>query len=188
MQRLASHASDLQEAGTFLAQMQTVEQKRQLLAEPDPVAPLLSGLAQILREELNRLDGEYASRHEAGMRRLNDDMNWQQLKPEQHYQLMSEQNLRETDQPKVSVQTTKDVLNTLDTCNLANFKARVAALPGRFDEVLKGAAALCEPKVQFIHVPSRTLQNEEELEAWLDEVRQKLKAHLKNGPVRFQEK
>ena len=188
LQRLASHASDLQEAGTFLAQMQTVEQKRQLLAEPDPVAPLLSGLAQILREELNRLDGEYASRHEAGMRRLNDDMNWQQLKPEQHYQLMSEQNLRETDQPKVSVQTTKDVLNTLDTCNLANFKARVAALPGRFDEVLKGAAALCEPKVQFIHVPSRTLQNEEELEAWLDEVRQKLKAHLKNGPVRFQEK
>ncbi|MBQ4492427.1 MAG: BREX system P-loop protein BrxC, partial [Deltaproteobacteria bacterium] len=188
LQRLASHASGLQEAGTLLAQIQTVEQKRQLLAEPDPVAPLLSGLVQILREELNRLDGEYAARHKAGMSRLDDDRNWQQLKPEQRYQLMSKQNLREADQPKVSVQTTQDVLKTLDTCDLANFKARVAALSARFDEVLKGAAALCEPQVQFVHVPIRTLQNEEELEAWLDEVRQKLKAHLKNGPVRFQEK
>jgi hypothetical protein len=61
-----AHASGLQDAEVILAQVKTIEQQRQLLEEPDPVAPLIANLTQLLRDELNKLDNEYAARHARG--------------------------------------------------------------------------------------------------------------------------
>ena len=63
------------------------------------------------------------------------------------------------------------------------FADRVAAMPARFDNVASGAAELCEPQAQFIQVPRRTLKTDEEIEAWVDDVKQQLKAALQNGPI-----
>jgi hypothetical protein len=183
LKRLMAHASALQDAEVILAQVKTIEQQRQLLEEPDPIGPLIAGLTQLLRDELNRLDGEYASGHAEGRGRLVDDSNWQQLEPEQRYQLMSAQFLHEAARPKVAVQSTSDVLTTLDNCALSMFADRVAAMPARFDNVASGAAELCEPQAQFIQVPRRTLKTEEEIDAWVIEVKQQLKTALNQGPV-----
>jgi len=183
LKRLMTHASGLQDAEVILAQVKTIEQQRQLLEEPDLVGPLIANLTQLLRDELNKLDGEYASRHAEGLKRLADDSNWQQLEPEQRYQLMSAQFLHESARPKVEVQSTSDVLTTLDNCALSMFADRVAAMPARFDNVASGAAELCEPQAQFIQVPRRTLKTDEEIDAWVDDVKQQLKAALQNGPI-----
>ena len=183
LKRLMAHASELQDAEVILAQVKTIEQQRQLLEEPDLVGPLIANLTQLLRDELNKLDGEYASRHAEGLKRLADDSNWQQLEPEQRYQLMSAQFLHESARPKVEVQSTSDVLTTLDNCALSMFADRVAAMPVRFDNVASGAAELCEPQAQFIQVPRRTLKTDEEIDAWVDDVKQQLKAALQNGPI-----
>ena len=145
-----AHALGLQDAEVILAQAKTIEQQRQLLEEPDPVGPLIVGLTQRLRDELNRLDGEYASRHEEGLKRLAADSNWQQLEPEQHDQLMSAQFLHDSARPKVEVQSSSDVLTTLDNCTLSMFADRVAAMPARFENVASAVAEFCEPKAQFI--------------------------------------
>ena len=89
----------------------------------------------------------------------------------------------ETARPAVNVQTTADVLNTLNYCTLVMFNDKVAAMPWRFDNVLKAAAELCEPEVQFISIPRRTLKTPAEIDAWADETKQLLKAALNNGPV-----
>lgn len=183
LKRLMAHASGLQDAEVILAQLKTIEQQRQLLEEPDLVAPLIANLTQLLRDELNKLDVEYASRHAEGLKRLADDSNWQQLESEQRYQLMSAQFLHESARPKVEVQSTSDVLTTLDNCALSMFGDRVAAMPARFDNVASGAAELCEPQAQFIQVPRRTLKTDEEIDAWVDDVKQQLKAALQNGPI-----
>ena len=47
----------------------------------DPVTPLVASLTQLLRDELNRLHGDYQTRHKNGMARLDADTNWQQLGP-----------------------------------------------------------------------------------------------------------
>ena len=78
---------------------------------------------------------------------------------------------------------TDDVLTTLDNCTLSMFADRVAAMPVRFDNVASAAAELCEPKAQFIQVPRRTLKTNEEIDAWVDDVKQQLKAALQNGPI-----
>ena len=183
LERLMAHASGLREAEVILAQVKTIEQQRQLLEDPDLVAPLITNLTQLLRDELNKLNDEYASRHEQGMQLLADDGNWKQLEPEQRNQLLSEQRLTLSDRPTVAVQSTSDVLATLDHCSLSMFTDRVAALPSRFDNVAVGAAELCEPEIQFVSVPRRTLKTGDEIDAWAEEVKGQLKGALAKGPV-----
>ncbi len=112
-----------------------------------------------------------------------DDSNWRQLEPEQRYQLISAQFLHESARPNVAVQSTSDVMATLDNCALSMFADRVAAMPARFDNVASGAAELCEPQAQFIQVPRRTLKNDEEIDSWINDVKQQLKAALQHGPI-----
>ena len=183
LKRLMNHAGGIQDAELILAQVKTIEEQRQLLEEPDLIVPLVGNLTQRLRDELNRLDKEYEIRHEGGIKRLHEDPNWQQLEPEQRYHLMSSQLLHESARPKVEVQSTVDVLTTLDKCSLSMFADRVAAMPARFDNLAAEAAEMCEPKVQFIRVPHRTLKTEEDIDAWIHEVEQLLKAALPEGPV-----
>jgi hypothetical protein len=180
---LAGHAAGLPGCDVLIAQVKTVETQRQLLEEPEPFVPLIASLTQALREELNRLDGEYASRHDQGMKRLGGDSNWKQLDPEQRYQLLSGQLLHGTARPKVEVQSTSDVLATLATCPLDKFDAFVAAIPGRFDNVAAEAATLCEPEVQFVPVSRRILKTDDEIDAWLAEAKKQLTAALQKGPV-----
>lgn len=181
--QLSSHANGLQDADILRSQMDTIKKHRQLLDEPDPVLPILNGMAQMLREQLNLLDAQYAGLHTKGMDHLSQNANWNHLEPEQRNQLLSEQSLTIPDRPSISVQSNQDVLETLDKCSLAMFEDKVAAMPGRFDNVSKGAAKLCEPKVQFFHVPSRTLKDESDLSTWLTEVEEQLREALAEGPV-----
>jgi hypothetical protein len=132
---------------------------------------------------LNRLDHDYAVRQAEGLARLGEDGNWRQLEPEQRYQLLSAQSLHEAARPLVAVQSTDDVLTTLDHCALSTFSDRVAAMPARFEQVAQAAAELCEPQAQFIQVPRRTLKTDAEIDDWLDEVQQRLRAALELGPV-----
>ena len=186
LKRLMAHAAPLPDAEIIRAQVQHLEQQRQLLEEPDPIAPLVANLTQLLRDELNRLDKEYQTRHENGMEQLRDDANWQQLEPEQRYQLMSAQHLHEAARPKVEVQSTADVLATLDSVSLSMFADRVAAMPARFNNAAASAAELLEPEAQFIQVPRRTLKTEEDIDAWLEDVRGQLKIALDKGPIVIQ--
>ncbi len=183
LKRLLAHARDLDDAAVIIAQVATIEQQRQLLMEPDPLVPLIAALAQFLRDQLGCLDREYQLRHEQGMERLRADSNWQQLEPEERNRLLTEQKLTLSDRPAVALQSTSDILATLDNCNLAMFADRVAAMPSRFDNVAATAAEMCEPQAQFVQVPRRTLKSEEEIEAWLTEVKQQLKAALHQGPI-----
>ena len=183
LKRLMAHAAGIQDAEVIQAQIEAIEQHRQLLEEPDPVAPLVADLTQMLRNELNRLDREYESRHQQGLKRLQEDPNWQQLEPGQRNQLLEGQRLTLKDRPEVKVQSTTDVLATLDNCALSMFADRVAAMPARFDNVAANAAEMCEPEIQFIEVPRRTLKTDEEIDAWAEDVKQQLKAALQQGPI-----
>jgi len=81
------------------------------------------------------------------------------------------------------VANTDEVLATVDCLSLSSFADRVAALSSRFDAVAAAAAELCEPEIQFISLPRRTLKTAEEIDLWAEEVKQQLKAGLAKGPV-----
>jgi hypothetical protein len=153
------------------------------LAEPDPITPLVASLTQLLRDELNRLHADYQRRHQNGMARLSADANWRQLEPEQRNSLLADQKLALVHEPKVQVATTDEVLATVDHLSLSSFADRVAAIDSRFEAVAAAAAELCEPEIQFIALPRRTLKTDLEIDDWLAEVEQKLKVAVKDGPI-----
>ena len=183
LKRLTDHATGLLDTDAILAQVNTIEQQRQLLEDPDPVTPLIANLTQLLRDELNKLNRKYDTCHKRGMQSLGDDGNWRQLEQKQRNQLLSEQRLISSHRPTVAVQSTDDVLKTLDRYSLSRFTDCVAALPGRFGHVAIAAAKWCEPKIQFVDVPHRTLKTAKEIDAWAEEAKSRLKAALSKGPV-----
>lgn len=180
---LTKHTEGLPDADVYQTQAKQIEEQRLLLAEPDQIAPLLNTVVQLLREELNMLDGQYTTMHEEGMSQLSQDSNWQQLELEQKDNLLSDHYLTLSQRPEVKVQTTDDVLATLGKISLVSLKDRVVALPGRFEQVLQAAAEEMEPEVSFVHIPRRTLKTEEEIDSWLKEVRKQLFEALRQGPV-----
>ena len=189
LKRLMQHAQGLSDNPgaanilTIKAQVEVIEQQRQLLQNPNSIKPLITNLTQMLRDALNSLHNDYSYRHKLGMQRLENDSNWQQLDPGQRNLLLSGARLTMSASPNVDVQSTNHVLSTLDSCNLLVFADRVAALPGRFDKVAVEVAELCEPEIQFVDLPRRTLKTDDEINAWVDEVMKIFKAALAIGPV-----
>lgn len=181
--RLMKQANGLSDADVLVAQVKHIEQQRQLLEEPDPIAPLINSFTQLLREELNHLQADYQSRHQKGMARLDADTNWQQLEPEQRNSLLTTQKLTLSDVPKVQVANTEEVLLTVERLSLSSFVDRVAAIDSRFDAVLVASAELMEPQAQFVSVPKRTLKTDTDIDAWLLEVGKTMKDALAKGPV-----
>jgi hypothetical protein len=183
LQRLVIRADGLADIDAYRAQVESIEQQRQLLTDPDPMAPIISNLTQALRGALNKLDQDYQVGHKQGMERLDNDSNLQQLDPDQRNQLLSQQRLTLNEQPQVSVESTQKVLKTLEQYSLTGFADRIAALPSRFDNVIEAAGQVCEPHIQFIQMPRRTLKTDEDIDAWADDAKQQLKAALQKGPV-----
>jgi len=186
LNRLTDLAAGIQDVDIILAQVKNIEQQRQLLEEPDLIGPLVANLTQLLRNELNKFHREYQDSYKQGMERLENDTNWQQLEPEQRDRLLGEQKLTLADQPEVKLGSTDEVLQTLEQVNLSTFADRVAAMSSRFDKLDANAAKLLEPATQLIQVPRRMLKTEDEIDAWVEDVKQQLKDALQQGPIVIQ--
>jgi hypothetical protein len=184
--KLLGHARTLSDYEVTAAQISLIEQQRQLLIDPDPVAAILTGLVQALRLELNRLHREYKESYNQGMNRLANDSNWNQLEPEQREQLLALHHLQDADEPMVEVKNSEEVLSTLERLPIDSFNDRIAALPARFSKVLEDAAKILEPEVKTVYIPRRTLKTEEEIDAWVNEVKTQLKSALVQGPIMIQ--
>jgi hypothetical protein len=183
LKRLLKHAEGLPDVDMLAAQVNTIEQRRQLLEDPDLVAPIVAKVSQLLREELNRMDIQYQTLHQRGMERLQNDNCWQQIDTQQRNELFVEQKLTLASKPTIQVQSTTEVLTTLDLSPLSMLSDRIAAMPSRFDKVASDAAMLCEPKAQQVKIPRRTLKTQEDIDAWLQEVRGQCELAIQQGPV-----
>jgi len=183
LKKLSGHAKELSEAEMIVSQVKHIEKERQLLEKTDLIEPLNKNFTQLLRKELNTINESFETCWEKGEERLKDDANWKQLEPDQKYKLRANQQLIEGSKPKVNVESSDSILVTLDSLSLTGFKDRVAAMPARFDRLILEAARIMEPEIQEVTLPSRTIKNEDDLQAWLSKTKVILQEKLKKGPV-----
>lgn len=181
--RLAKHLDSLENAEIYLAQIQTIEKERQLLSDPNPFTPLVSGMVQIIRSELNAIKSQWDDEWKKRESVLEKDTNWNKLEPEQKYDLRSRNQLTENAVPVIAVDSTASILATLDNYSINALHDRLAALPGRYAHLSQGATTLLEPKAQFISFSSATIKTEAEFDEWIAEKKREVLAALKNGPV-----
>jgi hypothetical protein len=178
---LAGHAAKLAEADDARQQIKTIGGERQLLADPDPVAPLCDNLVQVLREQLTAYHSRYQHLHQEGLIALKKADAWLKLSHEQHQSILDQNGL--TTVPGIRVGTETEVIASLEAMSLEMWQARCDALPQRFQHAQREAAKMIEPKVVYVTLPSATIHNDAELEAWLAKARKEIAGKLKDGPV-----
>jgi len=184
LEQMAKHAKGLAEADQCLAHAEAVRANRLLLEASDPVAPIRTALADILRNALNRAQENHEKAYSNALEVLTDSLTWQKVSAGDQARILSEVALAAPSKPEVG--SDNALVAALDLKNLEARKTEAEAVPNRVTNALNKAAQLLEPKVQFVPVEKIVLRNESDVDNWLAAQRIKLLDALKIGPVQVQ--
>ena len=170
-------------AGTeaVVQSVNAIRSNRALLADPDPVPPLIQGLINELRSALNASQAAVQQAHADGMAVLAANPALKALKKDVRADLTARFTLQlpATD----PVDTEEHIVSALKTASLTNRRTLIEALPQRFRLAVEEAARLLAPKAVRVTLPSATITNDQELEVWVTESRTAIKTQLDTGPV-----
>lgn len=178
---LDGYATGLPEAKEWTKSIAAISTNRSLVADPDPVPPLLQKAVKVLRDAITKLQDDLAAAFALGEELTAKSDVWQRLNPDQRKDLTARFQLS-TPAP-VMLGTEDEVLAALRGSSLSERRNLVDAVPQRFARALEEAARLLEPKAVRVILPSATIKTETELDAWLDTARQQIAEKLKDGPV-----
>lgn len=178
---LLRHAKGLAPYATLKSEADAIEAQRSLLADPDPVRPLLDNVVDLLRQALNAKLTAFEQAFNQQDAQLKADADWNRLTDEQRATLSHQHHLH-APQP-ISLGTPEQLQDALDACDLEHWISKTQALPSRFDAARHAAVQLLKPNVVQVNLPRRTLNDEAELKAWLAEVEALLADKLQQGPV-----
>ena len=106
---------------------------------------------------------------------------WSKVSDSQGQSILDQNGL--TTVPGIKVGTEAEVITSLEGMSLEMWQARCDAMPQRFQNAQRDAAKMIEPKVVYVTLPSATIHNDAELEAWVAKARKHIQENLKNGPV-----
>ena len=182
--QLVAFLGDDAAATALKVEQRAVLDGRQLLAEPDPVPPLVHRASDALRAALNQSYAHYAAQFSASMQVLQQEPDWQKLDAADQASILTPAGLSATE-PAPAVGTLADLLASLAQCTPQRWGERHDAIAGKLQQARVACARKLEPKVQQLQVPSRMVRTEAELDAWLADVRAAALAKLQIGPVQL---
>ena len=182
--RLMGYLDGHDEAPTLQAERQAVVDGRQLLANPDPVPPLVDRASNALRSALNDAHAAYSSQFRTAVASLQGHADWGRLNPADRATILSQVGLAAAE-PAPAVGTLDELLASLAQCTPARWRERHDAITGKLQQARAACSKKLEPKVQPYAVPPRIVRDEAELDAWLAEVRAAALAKLALGPVQL---
>jgi hypothetical protein len=161
--------------------LQDIKTHRYLLANPDPLPPIISEASAALRTRLNETYSSWEAAWQEAETRLNQDENWQKLSPEQKHQFRQSHGLFSEKKPDVD--TPEAIAAALTARGFSEWQSMIKALHSRVDDVLLEAATVFEPKTQTVRLSIGTIKNQADLDAWLEQIRKQIGDALAAGPV-----
>lgn len=181
LQDLLRRARDLAPSDALQAEADAIQNRRDLLASPDPVRPLLDRVVQLLRDALNARLQAFEQAHAQQQALLQADADWGRLSDAQRADLAAKHHLAAPVLPELG--TPEQLQDALEARDLEGWADRTQALASRFDAARHAAVQLLTPDVVRVTLPRRTLNNPQEVQAWLAEVETLLKEKIQQGPV-----
>jgi hypothetical protein len=176
LQRLLRHADGLAIADSIDRAARGIQEGRQLLDDPDPVAPLLIELTQALRTELHRVIEELETAQRTAVQELEAWDMWTSLGSGLRQTLIDEAKLASI--APLDVSNGAHLLEALDATPLGAWRDRISLVPSRRDQVRQRAAMTLEPGSVAVTLPSGTLKTRDDLDHYLNEVRDRVQPHL----------
>jgi hypothetical protein len=178
-QHLLRHAVGLEGRAAAAATLEAVAGSRSLLDDPDPVAPVVSVLADVLRVALADRIGEFVKARDAALAALAASAPWSALPEKRRTEILATAGL--ADHQAAAIGTTTELLATLDAWPLADWQVRTDAVGAQAAKAHELAAretardaVVVKPAHGFIH-------DTPELDAYLDDLRRAITPHLDAG-------
>lgn len=175
-QRLLKHADGLAVVAEVSPSLDAIQEGRQLLDDPDPLAPIVSQLIDALRAEVQRLASQLESEQKAAVAELEDWEDWAKLAPADREAIVSEASLFAASAQDVS--SAEKLLASLDDSPLRAWSDRISLVPSRRDQARLRAAKELEPESVSVSAPSATIKTSHDLEAYIDVLRKRVQPHL----------
>lgn len=174
-------ATGLPEADACALSIAAITRDRTLLAEPDPVPELTKQLTAALRGALGRLQDDLAAAFQAGEATLAASPVWADQTDEARAAIAADCQL--TPPPQDALGTDDEILAALRARTLTDRRNLLDAVPQRFARALAEAARQSTPEAVRVVLPGAIINDTDELDQWLAEVRQQVEAQLEIGPV-----
>ena len=152
---------------------------RQLLDEPDPIAPLLKQVAAALRTEVLQRAEDLASAQRAAVEELEAWPDWAQLDVADREAILKDAKLVPVPSPDVA--SDASLLDALDQTSLSAWQDRISLVAHQRDQARQRAAKQLEPESVSVAVPSATIKTGEDLDRYVDELRARVQPHLAAG-------
>ncbi len=162
-------------------EQQAILTNRSLLAEPNPVKPLIRNAITALRDAIVHHQSEYQKEYDRCLLQLEADEQWQKLPANEQQDVLQKFNI--TTMPPLDLSSNDKVLESLEHCTLGQWQDRTASLISKFDRARAEAVQRLQPRVQIVHSPRKLISNDEELKQWLEEAEANIRAKLADGPV-----
>lgn len=176
LQRFLRHAEGLAVATRVEPAVTAIRDGRQLLDDPDPIAPLLADLTEALRNEVTRRADQLVTAQRDAIAELEAWSEWGRLDTGDQQEIVTYAKLVPSDPPDVS--SDAKLLDALDATPLSGWQDRISLVPGRRDQARQRAAKQLEPESVSVTPPSATIKTPDELQAYVDELRARVQPHL----------
>jgi hypothetical protein len=176
LQRLLSHADGLGVAAAVGPAVAAILDGRQLLDDPDPIAPLITQLTTALRSDILSRAQQLSAAQRDAVVELEASDDWNKLSSGDRQMIVAHAQLASADLPEVS--TDSKLLEALDATPLGGWQDRISLVPGRRDQARQRAAKQLEPESVTVTLPGATIKSPDDLEAFIDQVRARVQPHL----------
>lgn len=177
---LIDHAEGLPELDEIRSEAESIHEHRSLLADPDPVGPLLADLRNGLREAIREGRGRIETARSDVLATLEDDPLWQRLSDDDRAGLIRTYHLEEL--PPLKTGTDAEIIEELKKRPLTSFDGTVRLIENALASIREEAAKILEPKTVMVPLGrSLTVKTIEDLDEYFAEVRGRVLAELEKG-------
>ena len=179
--RLLHHARNLPIAAELNLQVEAIRSQRALLTDPNPVPPLLSKVTAALRKTVSEAHGRLRKERDREVAELEASDDWLKLKPADRARILESNGLGPIHD--LAMGTDQALMGCLEDTGLQDWDERLLALRTRVDLAREAAARLLAPKAVTVRPTPATLNSREDVEAYIQRLREKLLAQVDEHPV-----
>ena len=161
--------------------LKAVHDKRDLLADPDPVASIRMAVGAALRTALTKAFEHHQKVLTDALAGMKQNGVWSKLNADAQQGFLSACGVMQRTAPEIG--TDSDLATALRTCDLGTWSTHADALSTRCEQALEAAIRAAMPKARKVDLPKATINNEQELDTWLADAKSTVAKALKDGPA-----
>ena len=181
LERLQHHARTLPVATELKPQIEAIRSQRSLLTHPNPLPPLLSQVTTALRKTVSEAHERLRRERDQEVTELEKSDDWQKLEPGDRARILVSNGLGPI--PDLAIGADQALMDCLDDAGLQEWNDRNLALRTRIAHAREEAARLLAPKAVTVRPTPATLSSREDVEAYIQQLREQLLAQVDDHPV-----